>query len=841
MDAHRSPAIAIGETLTRQEWLRLLRASRRAGEHRFSRRMAEAWLDQFPGDLGFRLANAEAQWADDRADLAVIELKRISNCDPEFAEAQIMLAHLEKINAFPNYSNSLGNVAVLTGRFQDEPGLPLWAVHTREFAGNPAPDLLARQLHIIDSEPPSPLPALAILSHYLQSDDQERYSDFASEMTVRWPDCLQFQLAEADCLMKTRQEEEAVRRLHQVVVQDLTGQVAARTLGLENPYRLLWPTDLYLKLELPIPAPVAFAMGWNQLASGTHSPSRPRPAPRVKSSGESQPVHHEEYIEIQEELDRLAQTLNRPDITRGDGRYPALIILTSRARLETKFGSAAFAQIHSELANLAHATHKMHSWGCHVVYVDGPDLQEKWGLQPPSLDPWSIKHTIHDLDTALNSSGERIGALFIIGGDEIIPFHMLPNPVDDDDVQVASDNPYATNDSNYFIPLWPVGRLPTTNDSNAAQLLAQLRKITASRQQLTTRRQHIPAILVNIMNWLRRRTANKSLGMSAQVWQRASHAVYRTIGRPERLAISPAISVSPASGPGKGHTSLGYYNLHGLSDAPEWFGQRDPLESPTGPDYPVALHPNQLGPEGITHSVVFTEACYGAHTRNKSADDSIALKLLSTGTQAIVGSTCISYGSIGTPLIAADLLGRYFWANLNDGHTVGEALQRAKIHLAREMDSRQGYLDGEDQKTLISFVLFGDPLGALETEGKQPKQIRREGMHLPLATRCARIDSEAGQPPRISEDLLIQVKHLVKGYLPGMANAKITIAEEHTQCSGHDCPTRHLPHAIHPKKLPAHRVVTLTKQVAPGGHSHTQVARITMDKNGEVVKLAVSR
>lgn len=64
------------------------------------------------------------------------------------------------------------------------------------------------------------------------------------------------------------------------------------------------------------------------------------------------------------------------------------------------------------------------------------------------------------LDDALGKRGGRIGALLIVGGDEVVPFHRLPNPTDDLDVEVLSDNPYATRDSNYFIPEWAVGRLP---------------------------------------------------------------------------------------------------------------------------------------------------------------------------------------------------------------------------------------------------------------------------------------------------------------------------------------------------------------------------------------------
>lgn len=89
--------------------------------------------------------------------------------------------------------------------------------------------------------------------------------------------------------------------------------------------------------------------------------------------------------------------------------------------------------------------------------------------------PGKLKLALHDLDEKLSSKGEMIGALLIIGGNDIIPFHQLPNPTDDMDTSVPSDNPYASLDENYFIPQWPVGRMPDEKGTDAAFLLEQIR------------------------------------------------------------------------------------------------------------------------------------------------------------------------------------------------------------------------------------------------------------------------------------------------------------------------------------------------------------------------------
>jgi hypothetical protein len=81
----------------------------------------------------------------------------------------------------------------------------------------------------------------------------------------------------------------------------------------------------------------------------------------------------------------------------------------------------------------------------------------------------------------------------------------------------------------------------------------------------------------------------------------------------------------------------------------------------------------------------------------------------------------------------------------------------------------------------------------------------------------------------------------VESYLPGMEDASLTFAQEHTQCKGHECPTHHLGSKTSPKSAPSRKVVTLSKQFVRDNHSHAQYARITFNAEGKVTKLAVSR
>lgn len=323
-------------------------------------------------------------------------------------------------------------------------------------------------------------------------------------------------------------------------------------------------------------------------------------------------------------------------------------------------------------------------------------------------------------------------------------------------------------------------------------------------------------------------------------------AVYKSIGEPRSLLTSPPAQANQLA-PFITHPfQFSYFNLHGLEDAPEWFGQKDPLkDSATGPDFPVAFRPEDVVNSGRAPKVVYSEACYGANIEGKSIESALCLKFLDAGSRAFVGSTKVSYGSVTTPLIAADLLGHLFWNLLNKKVPAGEALRRAKLQLAAEMHRRQGYLDGEDQKTLISFVLFGDPLFNPNVQLARPGQkliVRRKSRPKQMKTVCA---LGVGDLSDLDDPTEIErVKTIVSKYLPGMVNAQCRIHPQPMYgCDGsqHQCPSNQL--GI--KRLVAGeqstRVYTFAKHVVDGPRRHAHFARLTLDSGGKVLKFSVSR
>ena len=574
---------------------------------------------------------------------------------------------------------------------------------------------------------------------------------------------------------------------------------------------------------------------------------------------------------IEDEFENLAERLHLSSVTCQDGRFPVYVIFSSRSRLQAVYGVQVASLLAGEMEQLAEAVRSRPGWGARVFFGDDPAYTDPFGTKPAKPDdPWGMKLTLADLDEALAKRGERIGAVLIVGGPEIVPFHCLPNPLDDQDHDVPSDNPYATRDENFFIPEWPVGRLPGGAGTDARLILNVLQRFQAAHSACKRKRswkKRLQSWLVSQLAKLQA-SSQRNFGYTAAIWKTAAGRVFQPIGKPDRLHVSPPAGVNAAlsgsrTGVPKPVGRLGYFNLHGLVDAPEWFGHRDLLQSADDEvDYPIAFRPQDVQ-SGLAKAdvpkVVFSEACYGMHIQNRLLDEAIALKFLEAGSQAIAGSTCMAYGSYGAidkELLAADLLGHSFWRFLKDGMPAGEALRQAKIYLASEMDRRQGYLDGLDQKTLISFVLYGDPLADPLHKGKVPKSIRyRVSPVAEMHTMCERVDV-AGVAGPVPVEMMDAVRQAVTKYLPGMSDARMAYVSEREDCDGkdHDCITSRSRRRAQALKRPSrsdgkeasftqvvHNLVTLSKQVKRSGEVHPEIARLTLDEQGKLVKLVVSR
>jgi len=869
-----------GHAWPRTYLISILDAALAAKENRFARQTSLSWLSSFPGDLPVTLIRASALFADGLFQQALPILNTLVQFDPEYGEAQMLLYRTcSKLDV--DGDDDAHGCAIALGSISKKlhtktPASQNWSLilaATREkLAQNDVINAEKNIQHILGTASHTPLSGITHMDILRKQETTPRISlqKLAEHYHKRWPDCLQFQLILAEILMGRGESERAVALLHRAAAQDVTGQVAARVWGPEHPYKNLWVDHLSAFISVQIPSSVSAFFGWNLLpspdpsnaANGTGTVERPEGASSktgvnkksfvklikekfskrkaVPSTRSNKP---EALTSVESELAKVKENQKRSN---SDGRFPVYVVFSTQKGLQNKYGVETTNILDKQLRSLVTALRKRLDWGAILVYADEPASMAQYGLKPvPADDAWKLKLSLVDLDDSLGKRGARIGAVLIIGGPDVVPFHYLPNPTDDSDDDVPSDNPYATRDENYFVPEWPVGRLPGGSGKDPGLLISTLRAMTdrhASAKTETTNR--LTALWLWIVDIFQSRRTNvkASFGYSAEVWKEVSSSIFKTIGDPRSLFTSPPDETQrkrllPA-------TRLGYFNLHGVPDSAEWFGQRDPRNGDDGPEYPTALHPDDVVNGGRAPQVIFSEACYGTNILKKSINDAMALKFLASGSQAVIGSTVISYGSVTPPLNAADLLGKAFWQHFKDGFPTGEALRRAKITLATEMHNRQGYLDGEDQKTLISFLLYGDPLAQEKDllKRKLAKTLSKAIAPNEIKTVCDRVESPGTSEP-IPKEVIANVKDIVEQYLPGMRGAQLCMSSEHGDCccDGHICPTSQLGTKMRVARTPDRRVVTLSKQMVRAKNVHESFARLTLDKEGKVVKLTVSR
>lgn len=816
----------------RAHLFQLLEAAFAAGLAGYSRQLLNIYLADWPGDLGAQFMLARAQLLEKDREGALATLTALVAADPEDFRAQRLLATLTRepaTFACAHVGDGLGA--------PDGLKLPDWAAAARAaFLAEKIGDYETAQREsqkALEAEPDRPLPALIHLNALWHAGRLEQALPLAEGFAARWPEVVAFKLCLAECLFHINAHARAIQLLHDAAAHDIAGQVAVRHWGDAHAYRALWQAELTFTLPGPLPAELIQSLGLNRL------PGKVAPPPNAHSVPPS-----EDVVEIQATLDALAEQLAVPTSAGGPGRE-TFVLLSSRTRLGTVYGAEGFAQVDAAIRELAHAQTVMRPL---VVYVDDATILQPLGLQPvDALNAWDIKLLLTQLHEKLRAAGDSLGALLIIGGPDIIPFHHLPNPTEDPDADIPSDNPYATSDENYFVPEWPVGRLPSGAGRDPLPLLRALKKAAEyhSRTRKTggSQRFWLAHIIAQFIAFLQRRRRElkqqPSFGYSANVWKHAAAAVYDVIGDRDELLTSPPVDTTSLPPEGLAPARLSYFNLHGVEDGPEWYGQRAPDDPASLPEYPVALRPGDVVNSGRAPVIVFSEACYGANVFGKTVNDALALRFLDAGTRVLVGSTKIAYGSVSEPLIAADLLGRCFWQNINAGLMAGEALRLAKLQLAQEMHNRQGCLDGEDQKTLISFVLYGDPLAVPVPQGpsaaKEAKRRMLRANALRATSAGERFRPQAARTTPLESALtpenVAHLKALVARYVPGLDDAELFAAR-----------ARSAPTNGQAKSAKAGAtIITFAKTIQAKTRKHSHFARVTFDEKGTITKVAVSR
>ena len=796
------------------------------GEYQFALGLVNQWLDKYPQDIEAEIYKTQILINNRNFQKGKKILDRILERDPENING-IRLYQKHRESDKKHLSSIL---FILTGEASNMNAIEPWATKVRALKNEIRKQSYANAEKLltgaISETPDNIYIALEHAKLSVKNKDLQTGRHILEIYGARWPNCIQFKLYLAKVLLELHNESESVGLLHACSRMDPGGLVVRRLFGKGHHFLSIFPSDRNIKFFGEIPTSIALDFNWTRLPSGQSKNSKKFEDINLKTNKE------------------LYETATGS----GDQSNPekAYVILSSYKGLKDKYGPKTTDVILDYLNTLSSALERNPRWKPIVFIPDHADYANNFGLKTiDKIDPWKIKLSLMDLNMILKKSKSSIGAVLIIGNHDVIPFHRLPNPTEDSDSHVLSDNPYATSSSNYLLPEWIIGRLPGEKGNDPGLLMEQIRHIT----QFHKIAHHSDGIIEKLKQFIQRLknfgrflrellSPPNDFGYSAEVWRRSSIAAFRPIGKAHDLRISPPYDSDTIDVDKLLQAKCVYFNLHGLPTTNEWYGQRDFAERPTGPDFPVAINTEKIKNIPNNIDLAYSEACYGGYINDKNIDDSITLKLLSIGSQGVVGSSCIAYGSVFTPLIGADLLGFIFWKYIKDGFSFGDALKQAKIGLIKVMMQRQGYLDGEDQKTLLSFNLYGDPLGCLEEIiflNKANNSNMRESQLTLVNDMDGIVENQLDPHQIVTKD----IKEVLESYLPGLENAKMRIRKQKIRMAKI---LNHQEQKIG-SNLSYKQVTQIVyeKTISDKNLDHHQYARVTIDEMGKIIKLAISR
>lgn len=536
-----------------------------------------------------------------------------------------------------------------------------------------------------------------------------------------------------------------------------------------------------------------------------------------------------------QEVSDVKEFVYKLDVENADERFPVYVVLSTIGGLTAKYGKNNKDFIGREMQAVANAVDNREGWNAMVFYPD-----EFASNIRAYTDPILIKSELVKLDQKLSEKGSMIGAVLIVGGHEVVPFFSMKNPAMDDDLAILSDTPYGTFDSvRIYDQQWQVGRIPGDSSTDPGLLLSQLRSIqtyheNAYEREIHLRRKNRKTPHRSFRQFSKSIKEAKTFGLSAAAWARASVAVYRNLSDASDLMLSPAVTAKNFPSSKLESIRYAYFNLHGIKGNPNWYGQKDPRDTTSMMTLPLAVQISNLDTVKKTPEVVFAENCYGAEIDRRSEANAISLHMLGKGTRVFVGSTAIAYGAMSLPLTAADLLAHLFWQHLRTGISTGEAFRRAKKNFATETEIENGGLDGEIQKTLISFVFYGDPLFAVDENARIADRMQRAKTPKSYNIVREKLDSKVA----IDTDLAKQIFSKVK------ESYHITALDD-------DYSTYSIQKQYHIGKSPlnhktdappaANYVIVYVKDISQNGIISRRLTRVTVSANGEILKVSFSR
>jgi hypothetical protein len=300
------------------------------------------------------------------------------------------------------------------------------------------------------------------------------------------------------------------------------------------------------------------------------------------------------------------------------------------------------------------------------------------------LEPEALIAQLQALNSAYTERSGIIESLWIIGGPQVAPFARLPNPMADSDGPLAVDSLYGLATAVDPLARWPVGRTPDAEPAEPGLLTRLLARVAAAHR--AGAQAPLPFV-----------------ALCAERWLAVTQAVLVQAGIAGVPRTAPPLAAGPEASVALEGMRMIYANVHGVRRSSAWYGQ--PLGSTT-------LTPALAGTDvpQLAGAAIISQACYGARLDDPQGERSPAVALLAAGADALIATNVLAYGAPDPPPGESDLLAvQLLRALQTPGLRLGAAVLAAHAAVLRTLLRTRGSLGADDVKTLLSFVLYGDP------------------------------------------------------------------------------------------------------------------------------------
>lgn len=335
------------------------------------------------------------------------------------------------------------------------------------------------------------------------------------------------------------------------------------------------------------------------------------------------------------------------------------------------------------------------------------ELDDTAAMKAQGVAALTGKATATKVKRAIDALAKKLAPdyIVILGGDDVVPYFHVANPSydpnGDTDRTVPTDNPYACSApyvaktlKSYLVPDRVVGRIPDLPAAKGGGDAAGLAGLLATAAAWKPKPRSFYA---------------KAYATCCDEWKKAGAATLQNLGLPTAdLMISPPAADATTQARQRLGRTLHMTKCHGAEFDAHFYGQK-------GGNYPEILSAATLAGRFPAGTLAAAMCCYGAQVyspgdprANPAGTLPISMTYLAGGAPAFMGSTKIAW--VGPEaMMCADWIVAGYLKKVLDGASVGRAMLESRQDYLQYLVNQGQRPDTADEKTLIEFVLLGDP------------------------------------------------------------------------------------------------------------------------------------